>query len=141
TFEDGTALYNQREVDHMVDVQVLTVAFIKVWYGTIVLLAAILIWAWRGGWWADLMQMLSTTGWVILVILGTLVLLMLISFDLVFTNFHAIFFKGDSWLFYYSDTLIRLFPLRFWQDAFGFAGVFTLAGGLTLWLGLRKKSR
>jgi hypothetical protein len=25
--------------------------------------------------------------------------------------------KVDSWLFYYSDTLIRLFPIRFWQDA------------------------
>ncbi len=138
-FEDGTVLFNQRELDHMVDVQVLTMAFIKVWYVTIVLLAGMLIWAWRGGWWAELKQMLSTTGWMILVILGTLILLMLLSFDLVFTNFHRIFFEGDSWLFYYSDTLIRLFPLRFWQDAFGFAGVFTLAGGLALWLGLRKK--
>ena len=139
TFDDGTVLFNQREVDHMVDVQVLTMAFIRVWYVTVVLLAGILIWAWWGGWWADLMQMLSTTGWVILAILGTLILLMLISFDLVFTNFHAIFFEGDSWLFYYSDTLIRLFPLRFWEDAFGFAGIFTVAGGLALWLGLRKK--
>lgn len=138
TFDDGSVMFNQREVDHMVDVQVLTLAFLKVWYVTIVLLVGILIWAWRGGWWADLKKMLSTTGWVILAILGTLILLMLLSFDMVFTNFHRIFFEGDSWLFYYSDTLIRLFPIRFWQDAFGFAGIFTVVGGLALWLGLRK---
>jgi integral membrane protein (TIGR01906 family) len=140
TYDDGTVLFNQRELDHMVDVQMLTVAFLRVWYITIVLLAGILIWAWRGGWWADLKHMLSTTGWVIIAILGGLILLMLLSFDMVFTNFHAIFFEGDSWLFYYSDTLIRLFPLRFWQDAFGFAGIFTLAGGLALWLGFKKRT-
>jgi hypothetical protein len=32
----------------------------------------------------------------------------------------------------YSDTLIRLFPLPLWQDAFIFMGVFSLAGGLIL---------
>jgi integral membrane protein (TIGR01906 family) len=137
-FEDGSVLFNQRELDHMVDVQVLTLAFLKVWYLTIVLLAGLLIWAWRGGWWRDMKQMLSTTGWLVIVILGTLILLMMLSFDFVFTNFHRIFFEGDSWLFYYSDTLIRLFPLRFWQDAFGLVGIFTVGGGLGLWLGLRE---
>ena len=34
-----------------------------------------------------------------------------------FAGFHSLFFEGDSWLFLYSDTLIRLFPIRFWQDA------------------------
>jgi integral membrane protein (TIGR01906 family) len=138
-FEDGSVLFNQRELDHMVDVQVLTGAFLKVWYLSIGLLAGVLIWAWRGRWWAELNRMLSNSGWVILVIIATLILLMLLSFDLVFTNFHRIFFEGDSWLFYYSDTLIRLFPLRFWQDAFGLVGVFTIGGGLVLWLGLREK--
>ena len=138
-FDDGTVLFNQRELDHMVDVQVLTVAFLRVWYVTIVLLVGLFIWAWRGGWWNELIKMLSTSGWVILVILGTLILLMLLSFDFVFTNFHRVFFEGDSWLFAYSDTLIRLFPIRFWQDAFGLAGIFTFAGGLLLWLGLRER--
>ncbi|MBN2046071.1 MAG: TIGR01906 family membrane protein [Anaerolineales bacterium] len=140
-FDDGTVLFNQRELDHMVDVQVLTVAFLRVWYITVVLLAGLLIWAWRGGWWPELKQMLSTAGWIVLAILGTLMLLMLLSFDFVFTNFHGIFFEGDSWLFYYSDTLIRLFPIRFWQDAFGLVGIFTLLGGLALWLGLREKQK
>ena len=47
-----------------------------------------------------------------------------------------IFFKGDSWLFYYSDTLIRLFPIRFWQDAFLWAAILALGGGVGLAFGL-----
>ena len=53
--------------------------------------------------------------------------------------FHELFFSGGSWLFLYSDTLIRLFPLPFWQDAFLFAGVLDVLGGLVLALALRPK--
>jgi integral membrane protein (TIGR01906 family) len=137
-FEDGTPLFNERELQHMVDVQVLTEAFLRVWVVTLALLSLIVVWAWRGRWMADLRRMLSNAGLGTIVILGTLLVLLLLSFDLVFTNFHRIFFEGDSWLFLYSDTLIRLFPLRFWQDAFVLVGVFTLVGGLALWLGFRK---
>jgi integral membrane protein (TIGR01906 family) len=56
-----------------------------------------------------------------------------------FTLFHSLFFEGDSWLFAYSDTLIRLFPLRFWQDAFLWAAVIALGGGLGLALGLKAR--
>ena len=58
-----------------------------------------------------------------------------------FAGFHSIFFEGDSWLFEYSDTLIRLFPLRFWQDTFLFAAGLAVAGGLGLALGIRKQPR
>lgn len=140
TFADGTPMYNEREVSHMVDVQKLTMAFLNVWYGSIVLFAAILLWAWRGGWMAEFKQMLSKAGLVTIIALGTLILLMSISFDAVFVGFHRIFFTGDSWLFLYSDTLIRLFPERFWLDAFIFVGVFTFGGGLILWRGFRRKA-
>jgi integral membrane protein (TIGR01906 family) len=55
-----------------------------------------------------------------------------------FTAFHQLFFEGDTWLFLYSDTLIRLFPLRFWQDAFLLAAVIALGGGVALGTGLRR---
>ena len=51
-----------------------------------------------------------------------------------FAGFHSLFFEGDSWLFLFSDTLIRLFPIRFWQDAFLFAALIALGGGLALGL-------
>jgi uncharacterized membrane protein len=53
-------------------------------------------------------------------------------FDVFFTWFHGLFFEGDSWLFLFSDTLIRLFPIRFWEDAFLLAAVIALGGGLAL---------
>ncbi len=55
-----------------------------------------------------------------------------------FAGFHSLFFTGDSWLFSYSDTLIRLFPIRFWQDAFLFAAIIALGGGIGLGLGFRR---
>jgi len=47
----------------------------------------------------------------------------LVSFWNFFAAFHSLFFQGESWIFSYSDTLIRLFPLRFWQDAFILEGI------------------
>jgi hypothetical protein len=35
--------------------------------------------------------------------------------------------------------LIRLFPIRFWQDAFLLAAITALGGGIALGLGLRTK--
>ena len=138
-FADGTPLYNERELRHMVDVQVLTIQFLGVWRWSVILLVGLGLGAWRGKWWDRFGQMLSSAGLFTIIALLTLLLLMFLSFDAVFTNFHRIFFQGDSWLFLYSDTLIRLFPLRFWQDAFILVGVFTLLGGAGLWRGFAKK--
>jgi uncharacterized membrane protein len=45
-----------------------------------------------------------------------------------FTDFHGLFFKGQSWLFPDSDTLIRLYPLKFWEDAVLYNGVIAALG-------------
>lgn len=138
-FDDGSVMFNERELSHMVDVQVLTQLFLKIWYICLLLLAGIGVWAWRAHWLDQFKGMLSFGGIFTLGVLGALILLLLLSFDVVFVGFHRIFFEGDSWLFLYSDTLIRLFPEKFWQDAFILVGVFSFVGGLLLWLGLRKK--
>ncbi len=139
-FDDGAVMFNERELQHMVDVQVLTQIFLKVWYVSIVLFILIWITAWRGQWLKEFQKMVATGGIFTIILLGTLMLLLLLSFDVVFVGFHRIFFEGDSWLFLYSDTLIRLFPEKFWLDAFILVGVFTFLGGLILWLSLRDKS-
>jgi integral membrane protein (TIGR01906 family) len=41
---------------------------------------------------------------------------MLLSWGEFFTTFHRLFFEGETWIFPYTDTLIRLFPIRFWMD-------------------------
>jgi integral membrane protein (TIGR01906 family) len=90
------------------------------------------IWAWRGNWLRSFWQSISRGGFITTALILGILLLVMVSFNALFTAFHRIFFEGNTWIFLYSDTLIRLFPLPLWQDAFIFMGVFSLAGGLVL---------
>jgi integral membrane protein (TIGR01906 family) len=145
-FEDGTPLYNERELSHMDDVKLVTQAALRIWYATIVLLLLLGIWAWFGGWWPAYRLGLSRGGWLMIGLAATVGMIVVIGIVIdpnifwnFFSGFHALFFEGDSWLFLFSDTLIRLFPIRFWQDVFLWAAAIALAGGLTLAVGLKPK--
>jgi integral membrane protein (TIGR01906 family) len=133
TFEDGNPLFNQRELRHMEDVKVLTGQALDAWHLALAILASLGIWAYFSGWWNDFRKMVSIGGLVTVFVIATVVILIFLNFNQVFTGFHSIFFEGDTWLFKFSDTLIRLFPIRFWQDAFIFVGFFALALGLLVW--------
>lgn len=139
TFEDGSLLYNERELSHMQDVKVVTKGALRVWYGALVLLIGLGLWAWYGQWWPAYRQGLQRGGWLMIGLVIAIGLFGALAFRQLFTLFHALFFEGDSWLFLYSDTLIRLFPMHFWQDAFLWAGVISIGGALALALGLRDK--
>ena len=52
---------------------------------------------------------------------------------------YSFFFQPGTWMFNYSDTLIRLFPERFWQDIFIYVGLFSGLVGLFLGFFLRPK--
>ena len=132
TLPDGSPLYNERELSHMVDVQVLVQQALLLWYGLLVLLAGLAIWAWRGGWLKTFWNGIARGGWLTAGLLLTILVLVATSFDALFTQFHHLFFTGDTWLFQYSDTLIRLFPMKFWQDAFALMGGITLLAALAL---------
>lgn len=143
-FDDGSPLYNERELSHMEDVKRVTQGALNVWYISLALLTLFGIWSWRGGWTQAYRQGLRRGGWLMVGLAGAVGLIVVagiaISPDVFwnfFAGFHALFFEGDSWLFLYSDTLIRLFPLRFWQDAFLWAAVIALGGGVALGLGLK----
>lgn len=145
-FDDGTPLYNERELSHMDDVKLVTQGALRVWYGALALLLLLGIWAWFGGWRPDYRLGLRRGGWLIVGLAVTIGLIVVIGIAVnpnvfwnFFTGFHTLFFEGDSWMFLYSDTLIRLFPIRFWQDAFLWAAVLALAGGIGLALGLKPK--
>jgi integral membrane protein (TIGR01906 family) len=153
TFDDGSPLYNERELSHMEDVKRVTQGALNVWYISLALLTLLGIWSWRGRF--DYAQHgmqayrlgLMRGGWLMVGLAATIGLIVVIGilinpnvFWNFFAGFHALFFEGDSWLFLYSDTLIRLFPIRFWQDAFLWAVVIALGGGFALGLGLRSSS-
>ena len=143
-FEDGSPLYSERELSHMDDVRLVTQGALRVWYVSLALLLLLGVLAWFGGWWQEYLLGLRRGGWLMVglaVTIGLIVVVgILINPDVFwnfFAGFHSLFFEGDSWLFLYSDTLIRLFPIRFWQDAFLLAAVIALGGGIALALGLR----
>jgi integral membrane protein (TIGR01906 family) len=77
-------------------------------------------------------------GWGILGLIGVILILLVISFNQLFTWFHQIFFESGTWRFYTSDTLIRLFPMRFWRDAFIFVGGLSILFGIITILAIRK---
>ena len=64
---------------------------------------------------------LLTTG-----LLTVLILLVLLSWNWFFVAFHGVFFDAGTWTFNWSDSLIRLFPDKFWFDA----GVLLVGGAL-----------
>src|SRR5215216_5410290 len=143
-FDDGKPLYNERELSHMKDVKRVTQGALRVWYLSLALLAALGVWAWFGGGWDSYRAGLMRGGWLMVglaVTIGAIVVVGIVVdpnvFDRFFVAFHGLFFEGDTWLFLFSDTLIRLFPIRFWQDAFLWAAAITLGGGAALGLGLR----
>ncbi|MBI5955125.1 MAG: TIGR01906 family membrane protein [Chloroflexi bacterium] len=147
-FDDGTPLYNERELSHMADVKGVVLNALGAWTISLIVLAALAIFAKRGGWIPDYLNGLRRGGLWMIGLAAALGLMAGIGIAVnpnvfweFFTLFHQIFFEGDSWLFYYSDTLIRLFPIRFWQDAFLWAAVLALGGGAALarFAGIRVK--
>ena len=138
-FDDGGPLYNQRELDHMVDVKVLTGMALRAWAAVLGGLAVFSIWAWRADAQPAYRLGLRRGGWLTVGLVVVVLLLVAVNFWELFSAFHALFFEGDTWLFLYSDTLIRLFPMRFWQDAFILVGLIAVGGGLGLAFGLRPR--
>ena len=127
--DDGTPLYNARELRHLEDTKRLVQGALRVWSGAWIALALLGAWAWWGRWWREFRRGLARGGWLTVALLGLVILVALASFGPLFVLFHRLFFEGDTWLFAYSDTLIRLFPMRFWRDAFVLAGALALAWG------------
>ena len=146
-FDDGTPLYNERELSHMQDVKRVTKGALNVFYGALAALALLGLWSRRPQQWQAFRQGLKRGGWIMIGLAGAVAVVVLVGMFLspdlfwtFFEGFHALFFEGDSWLFAYSDTLIRLFPIRFWQDTFLFAAGIAVAGGLGLALGIKRSA-
>jgi len=140
TFEDGSPLYNERELNHMHDVKTVVKGALAIWNVCLFMLIASWIWSWRQNRLQTFRQGLRRGGWLTIGLVIVIGLFAAVAFWQFFTWFHSLFFEGDSWVFLYSDTLIRLLPLRFWQDVFIAAGVIVVAGALVLALKLKPKS-
>jgi integral membrane protein (TIGR01906 family) len=126
-------LFREKELIHMADVKVVTrQAFLA--HGFLGLLIAFslgVLLVLR-----DAQLRISTSllwgSLLTIALLVALVALVYLNFDWFFTRFHLTFFEGDSWMFDFSDTLIRLFPERFWFDAASLWGLLTLGEAVIL---------
>jgi integral membrane protein (TIGR01906 family) len=138
-FDDGSPVYNERELRHMDDVKRLVQATLWVWKGSLLIAGLAVGGLLVGRRTVEMRRGLRagarlTLGLMIVVVVG-----LVAAFSVVFVGFHRIFFEGNTWLFLYSDTLIRLFPEQFWRDAFLFVGVTTLVeAGIVGWAARRR---
>ncbi len=128
---DGSPAFVQREVDHMQDVRVVTD---RIYVAQVVLFVAALVAA------VVLMQSPATRAaapdalligaGLTVALLVALVIFVLTGFDTFFTDFHRVFFTGNTWLFNDTDTLIRLYPPQFWFDAATLIGLASIVEAL-----------
>ncbi|KUK69156.1 MAG: putative membrane protein [Anaerolineaceae bacterium 46_22] len=125
-FNDGEPIFNDRELSHMVDVKGV-VTGMRVALAIFFIFLVICVWVLlKKGRRDFIISAFYMGGWGLIGLIAAILLLVAISFNQLFTWFHQIFFSDGTWQFYTSDTLIRLFPMRFWRDAFIFVGVLSL---------------
>jgi integral membrane protein (TIGR01906 family) len=143
---NGTPLFNDRELTHMVDVKVLLGKAIRLDIVLALVLAASL---------AILLGRAETrprTPFYLLIaalvapaLAVSAMIVVPLQFRWFFVEFHHVFFQGESWLFPRSDTLIQLFPEQFWFDALETWLLLILAVSLALAIGtyiwMRRKKR
>jgi integral membrane protein (TIGR01906 family) len=135
---DCTQLFNARELEHMLDVKNVYQGAIHTAEACALILLLVAFWAWRSKWLSQYLLGLQHGGLLTLILLGLILVFILVAFNYFFVIFHEIFFKAGTWTFLYSDTLIRLFPERFWQDTFLFGGLLSAILGLVFFFGFRR---
>jgi integral membrane protein (TIGR01906 family) len=141
-FDDGEPVLNDRELTHMRDVKdVVTGMRIGLAVGMVGLLTATYL-AVRKGSKAFALSAYRRGAWGLIGLIAAVLLFVALSFNELFTWFHKIFFEDGTWQFYTSDSLIRLFPMRFWRDAFILVGILSLvlAGLILIFVRSRKSA-
>ncbi len=131
--DSGNRMYNDRELKHMVDVKKVMQGVMMAWMISGALLVGSMLALASGPDTRPTLRSALLIGAGITVgLLVALVTTLSLSFDTFFVQFHHVFFEGDSWLFRWTDTLIRLFPVKFWSDIFMIVGGGALLEGLAV---------
>lgn len=145
TLPDGSPAFDERELAHMEDVRTL---FVPIQRGRLVVVLGVAVLAaglFRTRLRTVVPQGLLAGALATLTVAVLLVPMILLGFDGFFTRFHEMFFEGDSWRFSSTDTLIRIYPERFWEDVSQTAAVLVVAQALLLaplaWWWLRAARR
>jgi len=114
---NGEFAFNARELRHMADVQaVYNGLMVTGLIAALILIGGSALLRVTGHPSAEVAQAWMRGGLLTLTLLLLIGGVMAFNWGDFFEAFHRIFFEGNSWTFPYSDTLIRLFPMRFWMD-------------------------
>ena len=124
--DDGTPLYNEREVSHMYDVRVLfqNARFAMALMIVFIIITMLLV-SKKPATLPGFLKSLSVGASITLFLILLVGIAIATGFDGFFEAFHHLFFSGDSWLFWETDSLIRLFPEPLWVHGFTLAAILT----------------
>jgi len=118
SLDSNGSLFNDREIVHMIDVNLLSKMFFGIVLFVFVLLIIFIIFS-KFSLTIRILICKSielgcyiTLGLILFIVTGAIV-----SWEAFFSGFHQLFFTENTWIFEYSDSLIRLFPEQFWFDA------------------------
>lgn len=128
---DGEPAFNERELKHMEDVQVVTQRAFQIWMitGGIAVFSMVLLARNRSSR-KNLMLALRRGGQFTLALMVIGIIAVAAAWNFFFDTFHELLFEDGTWQFYRSDTLIRLYPEQFWFDASLTIGVLTIIGAI-----------
>ncbi len=130
-------LYDESEISHMIDVKHLTDAIGRLNYAaSFIVLGGLLILAVQGPYRQRAFRALLGGGLATMIALLLLGLFIVLGWSIFFVQFHELLFPPGTWQFAYSDSLIRLFPEKFWFDFGVLTTLLTFAlGALTAFVG------
>ncbi|TFH34101.1 MAG: TIGR01906 family membrane protein [Anaerolineales bacterium] len=133
--ENGMPMHNGRELSHMEDVKnLIQLTWRVLGIGWLLMIVGVVVLQQRAGW-SGVVEVLASGARATLWLMVILVVGIIAAFGVLFVGFHRILFTGDTWLFAYSDTFIRLYPERFWRDTFILVALVTLIlSALFLWV-------
>lgn len=144
-------VFDDRELAHLADVKrVMTGAFTIHTFSALTVTAALVLLCLRTETRKRVPFYVFLACAILAAMLLVTALVVYLNFEWFFITFHHLFFEGDSWLFFSTDTLIQLFPPQFWIDATLEYALLTLAEailmggmalGLILVLGDRREER
>ena len=126
-------MYQEEALNHMVDVKVVTQTTFAIAGILSFIILAILGIGYRYPTYRFSIQRGLTYGGILtLSLIIMIITFALTAWDFFFDTFHEIFFEEGTWRFAFSDTLIRLYPERFWFDASITIGILTTIGALII---------
>jgi integral membrane protein (TIGR01906 family) len=124
-------LYNDSEISHMLDVKIVADGIRRVvWVAGAIILAGLLFLLLQPETRVAGYKSIYHGGLLTTVILLVIAVFIGLAWSTFFVQFHELLFPPDTWTFYYTDSLIRLFPEKFWFDAGVIMSVLPLLGGI-----------